>query len=151
VNGERDAGVGLASLFWRVFVLNAVVFAAGTAVLVLTPITVSSPAAITEVLILTAGGTVMLVANAVLLRWALAALQRLRRLMEQVDLLRPGQRLPVTPVGEFAPLVHGFNDMLARLEGERRESAARALDAVEAVEAERRRLAQGLHDEVGQP
>jgi two-component system sensor histidine kinase UhpB len=46
-----------------------------------------------------------------------------------------------------AELTHAFNDMLERLEAERRESAQRALRA---QEAERRRIASGLHDEVGQ-
>jgi two-component system sensor histidine kinase UhpB len=44
-------------------------------------------------------------------------------------------------------LVRAFNQMLERLEAERRESGRRALQA---QEAERRRIASGLHDEVGQ-
>jgi two-component system sensor histidine kinase UhpB len=46
-----------------------------------------------------------------------------------------------------AQLVRTFNEMLERLESERRESGQRALRA---QEAERRRIARGLHDEVGQ-
>jgi two-component system, NarL family, sensor histidine kinase UhpB len=135
------------SLFWRVFTLNALVFAAATAILVLSPVTVSFPTTVTEALILSGGLSVMLVANALLLRWALSPLDRLRSLMERVDLLRPGQRLPAPRGGEFAPLVLSFNAMLDRLEAERRESASRALQA---QEAERRRIARELHDEVGQ-
>jgi two-component system, NarL family, sensor histidine kinase UhpB len=140
-------GGGLVSLFWRVFTLNALVFAAATAILVLSPATVSFPTTVTEALTLLGGLVVMLVANAVLLRWALAPLDRLRSLMERVDLLRPGERLPAPRSGEFAPLVLSFNAMLDRLEAERRESASRA---VQAQEAERRRIARELHDEVGQ-
>jgi two-component system sensor histidine kinase UhpB len=44
-------------------------------------------------------------------------------------------------------VVHAFNEMLDRLEAERRESGGRALAA---QEAERVRIARGLHDEVGQ-
>jgi two-component system sensor histidine kinase UhpB len=144
---SKYGGGGLVSLFWRVFALNAAVFIAATAILVFTPVTVSFPTTVTEGLILSAGLSVMLVANALLLRWALGPLDRLRSLMERVDLLRPGQRLPAPRGGEFAALVLAFNDMLDRLEAERRESAGRALQA---QEAERRRIARDLHDEVGQ-
>ena len=44
-------------------------------------------------------------------------------------------------------VVQAFNEMLDRLEAERRESSRRALAA---QEAERLRIARGLHDEVGQ-
>ena len=88
----------------------------------------------------------MLVANAALLRIGLAPLDRLTRAMTTVDLLRPGQRLPVRGRGEIAELISTFNTMLDRLEAERAASSARALSA---QEAERRRIAQELHDEVG--
>jgi two-component system sensor histidine kinase UhpB len=67
--------------------------------------------------------------------------------MRTVDLLRPGQRLVEEGGAEVTDLVRAFNQMLERLEGERRESGRRALQA---QEAERRRIAGGLHDEVGQ-
>jgi two-component system sensor histidine kinase UhpB len=67
--------------------------------------------------------------------------------METVDLLRPGQRLPTNTSDEVGRVVHAFNEMLDRLETERRESGRRALAA---QEAERLRIARGLHDEVGQ-
>ncbi|WP_329557234.1 HAMP domain-containing sensor histidine kinase [Streptomyces sp. NBC_00696] len=135
------------SLFWRIFALNAVVLGSATALLLWAPVTVSVPVVLTEAVILVAGLVVMLVANAAMLRIGLAPLDRLTRLMTTVDLLRPGQRLPAQGHGETAELIRGFNAMIERLERERATSNARVLTA---QEAERRRIAQELHDEVGQ-
>lgn len=135
------------SLYWRIFGLNAVVLGSATALLLWAPVTVSVPVLLTEAVILVGGLVVMLVANAALLRIGLAPLDRVTRLMTTVDLLRPGQRLPVRGGGEVAELVSTFNSMLERLEGERVTSSARAILA---QEGERRRIAQELHDEVGQ-
>ncbi|MBO3681813.1 HAMP domain-containing sensor histidine kinase [Streptomyces sp. NEAU-YJ-81] len=138
------------SLFWRIFGLNALVLGTATALLLWAPVTVSVPVLLTEAIILVGGLAVMLVANGTLLRWGLAPLDRLTRLMTTVDLLRPGQRLPVPGASggsEVSELIRTFNAMLDRLEHERATSSARALLA---QEAERRRIAQELHDEVGQ-
>ncbi|MFF3446527.1 HAMP domain-containing sensor histidine kinase [Streptomyces sp. NPDC002667] len=135
------------SLFWRIYALNAIVLGGATALLLWAPVTVSVPVVLTEAVILVAGLAVMLVANAALLRIGLTPLGRLTRMMTTVDLLRPGQRLPVRGRGEIAELIRTFNAMLERLEHERATSSARALFA---QETERRRIAQELHDEVGQ-
>jgi two-component system sensor histidine kinase UhpB len=140
------AGPGL-PLFWRVCLINGAVFVLGTAVLAVSPATVSSPVLFTEAAVLAVGLGVILVANAVLLRASLAPLDRLTRLMERVDLLRPGERLPETGNGAASHLIQSFNAMLARLEAERGASTGQALAA---QEAERHRIAQELHDEVGQ-
>jgi two-component system sensor histidine kinase UhpB len=52
-----------------------------------------------------------------------------------------------TPTSEAGELALTFNEMLDRLEAERREAAARVLAG---QEAERLRIAQELHDQVGQ-
>jgi two-component system, NarL family, sensor histidine kinase UhpB len=135
------------SLFWRIFLLNAAVLVAAGALLLLGPITVSAPVVLTEALILAGGMALMLGANALLLRLGLAPLQRVTRAMTTTDLLSPRPRLEVSGEGEVAALIETFNSMLDRLEAERATSSARALWA---QEAERRRVAQELHDEVGQ-
>jgi two-component system sensor histidine kinase UhpB len=135
------------SLFWRVFALNATIFVAGTLVLAFSPATVSFPVELTEAIVLVIGLTAILLINLVLVRLSFAPLQRFAHLMRRVDLLRPGHRLEVTGPGEVSELGLVFNEMLDRLEQERRESGRRALAA---QEAERKRVAQELHDEVGQ-
>jgi two-component system sensor histidine kinase UhpB len=142
-----EKGGGAMALFWRIFGLNAVVLGAATALLLWAPVTVSVPVALTEAVVLIVGLGVMLVANAVLLHVGLAPLERVTRRMATVDLLRPGQRLSVAGHGGVPDLVRAFNDMWDRLENERATSSARALSA---QEGERRRIAQELHDEVGQ-
>ena len=134
------------SLYWRIFALNAAVLVVAV-LLLLGPVTVSTPVLFGEALVLLVGLIVMVIANAVLLRIALAPLARLNRAMATVDLLKPGSRTTVTGPGEIAELTTSFNAMLARLEAERATSSGRALSA---QEAERQRLARELHDEVGQ-
>ncbi|MCO8277315.1 sensor histidine kinase [Actinoplanes sp. TRM 88003] len=135
------------SLFWRIFSLNAAVLTVAALVLLFAPVTVSATARLAEALIILAGTAVTLVANAVMLRVGLSPLARLTRVMTTIDLLRPGTRLVARGQGEIAQLITAFNAMLDRLETERASSAGRALSA---QEAERHRIAQELHDEIGQ-
>ena len=134
-------------LAWRIFLVNATVFALGAAALALSPATVSWPIALAEAVVLTAGLTATLFLNFLLVRRSLAPLGRLTRLMHGVDLLRPGQRLEISGPAEVRELGAVFNEMLDRLERERHESG---WDAFQGQEAERKRVAQELHDEVGQ-
>lgn len=87
------------SLFWRIFLLNAAVLVAAGALLLLGPITVSAPVVLTEALILAGGMTLMLGANALLLRLGLAPLQRVTRAMATIDLLSPRPRPEVAGEG----------------------------------------------------
>jgi two-component system, NarL family, sensor histidine kinase UhpB len=135
-------------LFWRVFGTNALVLALAATALALSPATVSFPVALTEAVVLTLGLGAMLALNYALLRRALSPLERLRGFMRSADPLRPGARAPVDDaVPELRAVTESFNEMVARLEAERRESAGRALAA---QESERLRSARELHDEVGQ-
>lgn len=137
-------------LFRRVFAVNAAVLsvAAVANVFVLSPGIVSEPVAISELIVLLAGLVLMLVVNFLLLRRAVGPLQRLTETVDRVDPRRPGQRVAFADDGsEPSRLAAAFNEMLDRLETERRESARRALAA---QEGERLRIAQELHDEIGQ-
>jgi two-component system, NarL family, sensor histidine kinase UhpB len=131
-----------------VFATNSVVLAAATLLLVLTPATVSFPIALAELIVLVGGLATMLAIDLALLRRAFGPLRRLTALMRGVDPLRPGGRAVVSSTDpEVAELTQAFNEMLDRVEFERRDSARRALAA---QESERRRIARELHDEVGQ-
>ena len=134
-------------LLWRVFAINAGLLLAGTLVLTLSAGRIHASLAVVESLDLVVGLLIMLAANLVLVRRTLLPIDRLVERMQTVDLLQPGQRLPEQGGVEVVEVVRAFNQMLERLETERRESGQRAL---EAQEAERLRIARGLHDEVGQ-
>ncbi|KPI14157.1 integral membrane sensor signal transduction histidine kinase [Actinobacteria bacterium OK074] len=147
LGGSGDGGgIRNVSLFWRIFSLNAVGLTVA-AVLLVGPVTVSTPILPKEAVIVAGGLAALLVLNAAVLRIGLAPLQRLGRAMTAADLLRPGARAAVAGPAEMADLIHTYNAMLDRLETERATSAARALSA---QERERHRIAQELHDEVGQ-
>ena len=135
------------SLYWRVCVTNALMFLVATAILVLSPATVSAEVTTSELVLLAVGLAVVVLVNSLLLRSTLAPVDRVIKVMEQVDLERPGQRLSPTRNGVLGHLVDSFNAMLSRLELERARSNAKALAA---QEAERHRIARELHDEIGQ-
>lgn len=153
VDMEGDVGFRLrskivtTSFAWRIFAVNATVFVVGVAALALSPATVSSPISSTEAAVLVAGLGVMLVVNQALVWQSLTPLVRLTGLMRGIELLRMDRRLDVEGPSEVRALVSVFNDMLDRLARERHESTDRA---VRVQEEERRRVAQELHDEVGQ-
>jgi two-component system, NarL family, sensor histidine kinase UhpB len=134
-------------LLWQVFGTNAAVLVLVFLLLVFAPITVSVPPNATEVVVLVAGLVVTLAINLVLLRRAFDPLDRLAETMRRHDPLAPGDRVEIEGGPMVADLAQTFNEMLDRLEYERRDSARRALLV---QEGERRRIARELHDEVGQ-
>ena len=146
-DGSGTPRAPAAALFWRQFLATGLVFVIATAVLVLSPATVSTPIVLRELAVLGVGLTLLLAVNAFLLRATLKPLDGLTALMQRVDLLRPGQRAEASGTGDVANLIRTFNGMLDRLEAERGASAAQALVA---QEGERQRIARELHDEIGQ-
>jgi two-component system, NarL family, sensor histidine kinase UhpB len=134
-------------LLWRVFAINATLLVIATLVLVVARERIHASVAFVEGIDVALGLALMLAANLLLLRHTLRPIERLVERMRTVDLLRPGQRLVEEGGVEVAELVRVFNQMLDRLEAERHGSGRRALRA---QEAERTRIARGLHDEVGQ-
>jgi two-component system, NarL family, sensor histidine kinase UhpB len=136
------------SLFLRVLLANAVVLAIATLLLLFSPIEISYPVTNTQAIILVAGFLVSVGLNLVLLRGVIAPLRRLTETMRSVEPLQPGRRLAIRGAdADVEALTTAFNDMLDRLEDERRESGRKALLA---QETERQRIARELHDEVGQ-
>ena len=134
-------------IFWRVFAVNAGLLALIAVLLLVSPVEISYPIKPIQALIVLVGLAITLVANILLLRRAVAPLERLVERMDRVDLLRPGQRLKVSRDDEVGRVVRAFNQMLDRLESERQRSGRRVLAA---QEAERLGIARDLHDEVGQ-
>jgi two-component system sensor histidine kinase UhpB len=134
-------------LFWRVFGTGVAVLALAFLGLVLAPVTVSVPPTLGELVVLVAALVVLLAINLGLLRSAFRPLNELVETMRSHDPLSPGTRVRVDGGPAVIALAQTFNEMLDRLESERRESARRALLV---QEGERRRIARELHDEVGQ-
>jgi len=134
-------------LYWKVVLINGAVLCAATVALVLGPFSVSRRAAVSEVVVVAVGLAVILVTNSLLLRSSLAPIDRVVREMATVDPQQQGAPLGLPRSGPGRQLVQGFNTMTTRLEEERATSNAKALAA---QEAERHRIAQELHDEVGQ-
>jgi two-component system, NarL family, sensor histidine kinase UhpB len=135
------------SLFWRVFAVNTGVLGAIALLLLFSPVEIDAPIKATQAVIILVGLTITVAASAIMLRRAVAPLERLAQRMETVDLLRPGERLPVERSDEVGRVLGAFNRMLDRLERERKQSGRRVLAA---QEAERIGIARDLHDEVGQ-
>lgn len=136
-------------LVYRVAGLNALLLVAAVVLtlLVLAPHKFSS-FAVDEGVVMAAALALVAVVNLMLLRRVVRPLEALTALARRVDLTQPGERMPgAQPTSEAGELALTFNEMLARLEAERREATGRVLAG---QEAERLRIAQELHDQVGQ-
>jgi two-component system sensor histidine kinase UhpB len=132
----------------RLLLAYAAVLSGAVLVLIFAPVTISVPVSLAELIGILLTFVVMLAVFDLVLRRILGPLERLTVVMKSIDPLAPGQRIEIgARAEEVAALADAFNEMLDRLERERRDSARRALAA---QEGERRRIARELHDEIGQ-
>src|SRR5689334_23116213 len=108
-------------LYWRVFATNAAAMLVAFTALIFAPVTVSIPVTPAELVILAVGLLAMLGLNLLLLRPAVRPLDDLAETMRRHDPLSPGARVAVDGEPDVAALAEAFNEMLDRLESERRE------------------------------
>ena len=137
-------------LLHRVAGVNAIllVLAVGVTIVVLDPTRVSSFRVDAEIALLVVLLAVAVALNVYILRRIVGPVQTLTALARRVDLTADGERMPLSrDASEAGELALTFNEMLDRLEAERRDATGRVLAG---QEAERLRIAQELHDQVGQ-
>ena len=113
-------------------------------IVVVAPHKISSFAADQEVAVLVGSLTLVAAVNLYLLRRVTRPLHALTVLARRVDLAGAGERMPgAEPTSEAGELALTFNEMVDRLQAERREATGRVLAG---QEAERLRIAQELHE-----
>jgi two-component system sensor histidine kinase UhpB len=137
-------------LLYRVAAINAFLLAAAVTLTIalLAPDKVSALALDEELAVVLVAVALVVLVNVYLLRRVVGPVQALTEFARQVDYSTLGQRIPdAEPTSEAGELALTFNQMLERLQAERREATGRVLRA---QEAERLRIAQELHDQVGQ-
>ncbi len=96
-----------------------------TVLLALTPVTIHAPIPFVNCSTWPSACSRCSPPNLLLLRHTPRPIHRLVERMRTVDLLRPGQRLPEDGGVEARALVRAVNQMLERLESERRETGPR--------------------------
>lgn len=136
------------SLYLSVCLTNAAVFTVAATALVVSPATVSRQVTGQEMVALIGGVVLVVLVNAGLLRDRLVPLDRLARQLDPGAVTDPGWR-PQVPErhGVERSFVLTVNALLDKLSEERLASESRERAA---EDAERRRLARELHDDVGQ-
>lgn len=137
----------LRPLWLRVVGVNVTILAGAVLVLVLTPATVSAQTRGRELVVLAVGLLVMVVANVYVVRGLVRPLDEVAARLDREGSLGTAGKLPVSGDGLADRLSMAVNDLLDRLEEGQRQAGVAALAA---QEAERARIAQELHDGVGQ-
>ena len=137
-------------LLHRVAAINALLLlvAVGLTIVILVPGHQASYRVDEEGVLVVAAVVLVVLLNLVLLRRVVGPVQRLTALAREVDLTDPVPAvLDAEPNSEAGELARTFNEMLLRLQAERREATGLVLAG---QEAERLRIAQELHDQAGQ-
>jgi two-component system, NarL family, sensor histidine kinase UhpB len=135
------------SLTARIILINGALLAAAALVLAVSPATVSAQPLVSELVVLGAGLVVVVVVNALLVRSSLRPLERLVGDLDRVRSVTPLGRVDVPADGIGRRLAEAVNDLVDRIEAGQRQGR---LAALAGQEAERARIAQELHDGVGQ-
>jgi two-component system, NarL family, sensor histidine kinase UhpB len=138
---RQAARAPTAALFWRQFLATGLVFVIFTAVLVLTPATVSTPIVLRELAVLGVGLTLLLAVNAFLLRATLRPLDGLTALMQRVD----GQSLTAVLLELKRAVDRAPADLRENLQGVQ-EMVRASLDEARVVA---RRLRPGVLEDLG--
>jgi two-component system, NarL family, sensor histidine kinase UhpB len=137
-------------LLYRVAAINAVLLlvAVGLTAVILVPGHEPAHRVDEEGIVVVVAVALVVVLNVLLVRRVVRPLQRLTAVARTVDLTDPRPPVPdAEPSSEAGELALTFNEMLGRLREERRDATGRVLAG---QEAERLRIAQELHDQVGQ-
>jgi two-component system, NarL family, sensor histidine kinase UhpB len=137
-------------MLYRLAGLNALVLLAAVAltIVVLAPHRLSGLRLDEEVGVLVGALALVVLVNVLLLRRVMGPLRALTSQARRLDPAGSAERMPgAGPTSEVGELALTLNEMLERLETERREATGRVLAG---QEAERLRIAQELHDQVGQ-
>src|SRR4051812_20110702 len=114
-------------LFWRVFWTNAAVLVLAAAALAVGPVAVRVPLTASEGIVLVLGLVVLLAVSLQLLRPAFRPFDELADRMRRHDPFEAGEHVHVDGGPKVTALANTFNEMLDRLEAERRASTRRAL------------------------
>lgn len=134
-------------LWWRVVTVNMLIFLGGTAVFAFGPRAIWHDRALTEGVVFLFGLVLMTVANLFVVRSMLRPLDTLANRLSTAGATDPSVRLPLPADPVARGLTDSVNHLLARIEEGQREAGAAALAG---QESERARIAQELHDGVGQ-
>ena len=145
---SRAGWVRRQSVFWRVFLVDVVVLGVATVLLTVTPITISAPVELDQLAVLLAGLATMLLSALVLLHRTLRPLKTLTERCVGSTRMSPGRAGGRRGAGADVAALRTPSTTCSP--GSRPNGARARAQALSVQEAERRRVARELHDEVGQ-